>query len=128
MKRFHANKKTRFVLLGGAVLLLAALMFLAARRAAESPVESAPSAESGGHSSEGGVSVGDLKSRGMNDQRRSSQAERSAPADGAHVHESGFSPGSPMDSDRMDKKRRALEKLRELTGSTSVPLHKETPG
>ena len=122
MKRFHANKKTRFVLLGGAVLLLAGLAFLAARRAAEQPVDSAPSAESGGHSSEGGVSVGDPKSRGMNDQNRTSQAERSASADGAHLHESGFSAESLMDSDSMDRIRRAEEKLRELTGSSSVPL------
>ena len=115
-------RRARLALLGGAVLLLAGLAFLAARRPAEPPVESAPSAESGGHSSEGGVSVGDPKSRGMNDQHRSPQAERSAPADGAHVHESGFSPESPMDSDWMDRERRARKKLRELTGSSSLPL------
>ena len=122
MKRFHASKKTRYILLGGAVLLLAALAFLAARRAAESPVESAPSAESGGHSIEGGFSVGDPKSRGMNDQHRSPQAERSAPADGAYVHESGFGAESAMNPDRIDREKRAREKLRELTGSSSVPL------
>ena len=115
-------RRARLALLGGAVLLLAALAFLAARRSAEPPVDSAPSAESGGHSTEGGVSVGDPKSRGMNDQHRSPQAERSAPADGAYVHESGFGAESAMNPDRIDREKRAREKLRELTGSSSVPL------
>ena len=70
---------------------------------------------------EGGVSVGDPKSRGMNDQNRTSQAERFAPADGAYVHESRFSAESATNPDRIDREERAREKLRELTGSSSVP-------
>ena len=108
--------RARLALIGGAVLLLAALAFLAARRSAEPPAESAPSAESGGYSSEGGT-VDDPKVRGAN-----AQAEGSALAEEAHLHELGFTPESPMSSDWMNKKRRALEKLRELTGSSSVPL------
>ncbi|MDE0022299.1 MAG: hypothetical protein OXT69_13090 [Candidatus Poribacteria bacterium] len=127
MKRFHASKKTQFVFLGGAVLVLAALAFFAARRAAEPPTASAPIAESGEHSSEGGVSAGDPKIRGADDPHGISPAEGAATDSGAHVHESGFNAESSMNRDFIDKERRAMEKLLELTGSTSVTLDKETP-
>ena len=82
MKRFDASKKTRFILLGGAILVLAALAFFTARRAAEPP----PSAESGGLSSEGGVSAGDPTIRGVDDPHGTSPAEGSASDSEAHAH------------------------------------------
>ena len=116
-----SHRRARLALLGGAVLLLAALALFAARRAAEPPAESAPSAESGG------VFANDPTIRGANDPHGTSPAEGAAPDSGAHVHESGFSAESSMNRDFMDKERRAMEKLLELTGSTSVTFDKETP-
>ncbi len=121
-----SRRRARLALLVGAVLL-AALAFFAARRAAEPPADSAPSVESGGHSTEGGVSAGDPTIRGADDPDGTSPAEGAAPDSGAHVHDSGFSPEISMNRDFMDKERRAMEKLRELTGSTSVTFDKETP-
>ncbi len=122
-----SHRRARLALLGGAVLVLAALAFFTARRAAEPPAESAPSAESGGHSTESGVSAGDPTTRGADDPHGTSPAEGAATDSGTHVHESGFSAESSMNRDFMDKERRAMEKLLELTGSTSVTFDKETP-